>query len=109
MQTVGIQLDNENLRKIHPTVFMFADGSEAMELKTEVCNDHDQPVRGQWLLAIESSDKVHRQLVFSKSVHGHITYVECMSLSNTQNTDLTICTTYYSFADNYMHIHILCS
>ena len=57
------QLDNDNLIMIHPTKFMFAGVNGAIELKYQVVNDRDEPVRGQWLLALETSDKVHMTTV----------------------------------------------
>ena len=59
VQAVERQLDNENLMLIHPTEFMFAEVNGAIELKYQVVNNRDEPVRGQWLLALESSNKVH--------------------------------------------------
>ena len=58
VQTVETQLDDDNLEIIHPTEFMFAEVNVAIELKNQVVNNRDEPVRGQWLLGLESSDKV---------------------------------------------------
>ena len=56
-------MDDDNLMLIHPTEFMFAEVNGAIELKYQVVNDLDEPVRGQWLLGLESSNKVHMTTV----------------------------------------------
>lgn len=56
-------MDDNNLMLIHPTEFMFAEVNGAIELKYHVVNDLDEPVRGQWLLGLESSNKVHMTTV----------------------------------------------
>jgi len=63
VQAVEKQLDDDNLKIIHPTEFMFTEVKGVIELKYQVVNDRDEPVRGQWLLGLESSNKVHMTTV----------------------------------------------
>ena len=57
------QFDDDNLKIIHPTEFMFTEVKGVIELKYQVVNDRDEPVRGQWLLGLESSNEVHMTTV----------------------------------------------
>ena len=42
---------------------MFTEVKGVIELKYQVVNDRDEPVRGQWLLGLESSKEVHMTTV----------------------------------------------
>ena len=63
VQAVEKQFDDDNLKIIHPIEFMFTEVKGVIELKYQVVNDRDEPVRGQWLLGLESSNKVHMTTV----------------------------------------------
>lgn len=52
MQTVEKQLENDNMNKIYPTMFMFPDGNNAIELSIDTSRAPG------WVLALESSKKV---------------------------------------------------
>ena len=89
MQTVERQLDN-NLMKIHPTKFMFAGVNGAIELKYQVVNNRDEPVRGQWLLALESSDKVHMTTVSYKKYLVLSIPIQCDNFIPSENNQFQL-------------------